>query len=701
MKYKNMLTISALGLVAFIMVVLTLIVSLTVRKQNQTVSEKALKNAFTIIEYQLTDLEKKLITDARQFVVSANLVSELSLIESYKQRPDGHTMSKFNHVSLIGNLYATASAGNLSQAIVYGADGELVALVKMDGNTVSGAFPYKENDSPVFLMTQVKKGEEISENGFSIVETWPFDPALLTTAVAETETSVFKPEEAAIQLQATTAAIEEKFHFKTKTKKKRVIGMVSLASAIGEAFSSKVATFSGTEVMVFSSKGAGSGTIKSYTDFSLDQLDSVPVGFKTQKADILSDTIKIEGQGYVRGILPVRIEKLNIGAVVALHSEAIATANTRQIISFLSIAALVCVVLILPLVFLAASSMVKPIRKVVSGLENIAQGDGDLTLSLDIKSKNEIGELANWFNLFIGKLRGVISDVKQSATSLDTSSDELFQLSSQMSGTTDEMSSKFSLVAQETTEMSDNLSSIAAAMEEASTNVSVVVSAMEQMTHSVHEISSNSNKARDISQTAVEQTDQASADIALLGQTAKEIGTVIETITDISEQTNLLALNATIEAARAGEAGKGFAVVANEIKELAGQTAKAALEIKEKITSNQASTQKTVAQINEVTGIVNDINTINATIAAAVEEQTATTKEISDNISQMSSGIQEVNEHVNQSSDSAAQISENINLTSRSAQALSETSTTVSSSSENLSRLAAELQKRVAVFKTD
>ena len=89
MKYKNILTISALGLVVFIMVISTLIVSLTVRKQNQNVSENALINAFTIIQYQLNDIEKKLISDARQFVVSANLVSELSLIESYKTIPIG------------------------------------------------------------------------------------------------------------------------------------------------------------------------------------------------------------------------------------------------------------------------------------------------------------------------------------------------------------------------------------------------------------------------------------------------------------------------------------------------------------------------------------------------------------------------------------------------------------------------------------
>ena len=132
MKYKNILTLFALGLVISIMVVMTAIVSVTVRKQNQNVSMDALRNAFTIIQFQMSDLEKKLSTDARQLILSANMVSELDLIASYKQRSDGYSMSRFNHVSMVGNLYSTASAGNMSQACAYGADGEMVAFVMIE-----------------------------------------------------------------------------------------------------------------------------------------------------------------------------------------------------------------------------------------------------------------------------------------------------------------------------------------------------------------------------------------------------------------------------------------------------------------------------------------------------------------------------------------------------------------------------------------
>jgi methyl-accepting chemotaxis protein len=124
----------------------------------------------------------------------------------------------------------------------------------------------------------------------------------------------------------------------------------------------------------------------------------------------------------------------------------------------------------------------------------------------------------------------------------------------------------------------------------------------------------------------------ASSNINQLGEAANTIGKVIETNTDISEQVNLLALNTTIEAARAGEAGKGFAVVANEIKELAKQTANATQEIKEKIGGIQGTTSTTVRQITEITQVITIVNDVVTNIATAVEEQSAATLEIADNV---------------------------------------------------------------------
>ena len=158
-----------------------------------------------------------------------------------------------------------------------------------------------------------------------------------------------------------------------------------------------------------------------------------------------------------------------------------------------------------------------------------------------------------------------------------------------------------------------------------------------------------------------------------LGDAAREIGKVTETITAISEQTNLLALNATIEAARAGEAGKGFAVVANEIKELAKQTADATLDISRKIDITRQSTSATAKDITEITAVIDDINEIVAQIASAVEEQSATTQEVTENLSQAFTGIGEVNANISYGATAAGEIARDITYVNSAAAEISTT----------------------------
>jgi methyl-accepting chemotaxis protein len=128
--------------------------------------------------------------------------------------------------------------------------------------------------------------------------------------------------------------------------------------------------------------------------------------------------------------------------------------------------------------------------------------------------------------------------------------------------------------------------------------------------------------------------------VGKLGDSSQEIATVIKLINGIAEQTNLLALNATIEAARAGEAGKGFAVVASEVKELAQETARATEDISKRVEAIQADTAGAVDAISQISTVIGEINDFQATIAAAVEEQTATTNEMNRNVAEAATGTQ-------------------------------------------------------------
>ncbi len=348
---------------------------------------------------------------------------------------------------------------------------------------------------------------------------------------------------------------------------------------------------------------------------------------------------------------------------------------------------------------MSAYQMIKPISATVVMLKDIAQGEGDLTKRLEVKTKDEVGDLARWFNTFIEKLQAIINDIAGNVTVLTTSSSDLSDLSGYMATGATKMSTKSDNVASAAEEMNSNLTSAAAAMEQASTNVNMVVASTEEMTATINEIAEKSEMANNISADAVSQAQSVTSKMDKLGVVAKEIGKITEVITEISEQTNLLALNATIESARAGEAGKGFAVVATEIKELAKQTSEATLKIKEQIGDIQSSTSETATEITQITQIINNVNEIVSTIATAVEEQSVTTKEIANNISQASHGISEVNENVAQSSNMAEDITKNISEVNQSVSEMSNSSSKVNISAESMSELAGQLKDLVSKFK--
>ncbi len=267
----------------------------------------------------------------------------------------------------------------------------------------------------------------------------------------------------------------------------------------------------------------------------------------------------------------------------------------------------------------------------------------------------------------ITQLKQVEAALENTVQSLASAAQELTAVSQQMASNSEETAAQANVVS--------------AAAEQVSRNVGTVASAAEEMGASIKEIAKNANEAARVATTAVKVAEKTNATVMKLGESSAEIGNVIKVITSIAQQTNLLALNATIEAARAGEAGKGFAVVANEVKELAKQTAKATEDIGRKIEAIQSDTKGAVVAIGQIGTIIGQINDIQSTIASAVEEQTATTSEISRNVNEAALGSRE--------------IAQNVMGVAQAARSTTEGAANTKASAEDLAQLAVALQHLV------
>ncbi|WP_255574239.1 methyl-accepting chemotaxis protein [Austwickia sp. TVS 96-490-7B] len=353
--------------------------------------------------------------------------------------------------------------------------------------------------------------------------------------------------------------------------------------------------------------------------------------------------------------------------VVEAEQKVVDVRNTTRIITLVTM--LIASALMIGLAVFIARGIRGSVQLVRASVD--AMRRGDLTVPCRRTTNDEIGDMAASTESTRISLQSIMRQVGTAATSVAAASEELSATSSQLNNAAERSSGEAALATQSAGEVSSNVQTVAAGTEE--------------MTASIREISKNTTDAAGVAASAVQVADRTNTTVAKLGESSIEIGNVIKTITSIAEQTNLLALNATIEAARAGEAGKGFAVVANEVKDLAQETSKATEDIAHRVEAIQIDTEAAVAAISEIAAIISQINDTQATIASAVEEQTATTNEMGRNVSEAASG--------------ASRIADNIDAVARGVADTTSAASNTAQAADELARQATELQGLVGQFR--
>ncbi len=409
--------------------------------------------------------------------------------------------------------------------------------------------------------------------------------------------------------------------------------------------------------------------------------DAFTVGFEQYSA-LIDDMLAAsrdndtEAWSQLRGTAGPKVNQMSHSVMLLVEKEtdeaaaAAASARSGYQASRLQVSIVVAAGLVaaVALGILISGSIVRGLRRVERVCDALA--DGDLTVTANLRSRDEVGRMGRALDTAVGRLRGTVGSIEESAAALAVAAEEMSTSSSRTAATAEATSAQAGVVS--------------AAADQVSRHVQAVAAGAEQMGSSIQEIATNATQAAAITRQAVTATEVTSETVNRLGDSSRQIGNVVKVITTIAEQTNLLALNATIEAARAGDAGKGFAVVAGEVKELAQETAKATEDISRRVEAIQADTTGAVRAIADIAQVIGQVNDFQLTIASAVEEQTVTTAEINRSVGEAAVGSGEIAVNI-------AGVAGAADLTT---QGISDTQGSVSS----LARMSADLRSLVGQF---
>lgn len=354
----------------------------------------------------------------------------------------------------------------------------------------------------------------------------------------------------------------------------------------------------------------------------------------------------------------VKQEEVSANKIVSDAEKEVSTTTIQLIVTVLA-----CLSATLVISTYITRQITKSLKTVDSTISALAQGD--LTKRSRLSHKDQIGVMGNNLDTALDHIHSSIDTVTQSTVVLSSSAEEMAATSTQIDMLTSGVASQAEAVNQE--------------VQQVNTNVENLAAAAEQMGSSIREISGNAANAAQVAYDAVNEMGDVDAKIAHLKDSSQEIGEVINLIASVAKQTNLLALNANIEAARAGEAGKGFTVVADEVKKLAQETAQATQTISERIKAIQEGTTDISGSLDKVSSIITTINDYQTTIAAAVEEQTATTNEMTRSVHDSANSISTITSTVNRLAEDSRTASQGVAETKQAAGNLAETSSTLHS----------------------
>ncbi|HOK03173.1 MAG TPA: methyl-accepting chemotaxis protein [Spirochaetota bacterium] len=385
----------------------------------------------------------------------------------------------------------------------------------------------------------------------------------------------------------------------------------------------------------------------------------------------------------------------------------------------LFLSALTVILIVSSLVITAIFSMiisgfiVFPIKRLAKILKEVSQGDGDLTVRIEVRSNDEVGMMSKYFNIFVEKMHEIIKDVKESANLVSASSSEISStithfsdnaqsqaaFAEEISASVEEISASVSLIAERSDQQYESMKSLFSKL----MDLGKVIDEMGIKLSDTFELSKRMYNEANAEWSTIKVMSQSMEKIS---QSSKEMINIVNIINEISEKINLLSLNAAIEAARAGEAGRGFAVVADEISKLADQTASSLNDItrlirssEEEVTSGLSNAEITMKTIGSLLEGVTSISSMITTLNDYMTQQKESNGEVNREIHTLRDRTEEVKISLAEQNEAMKEILQSITSISSINQDTASGAEEMAASSESLAELAAKLKSKVDFFK--
>jgi methyl-accepting chemotaxis protein len=360
---------------------------------------------------------------------------------------------------------------------------------------------------------------------------------------------------------------------------------------------------------------------------------------------------------------------------------------------------LVIAIVVISILLIAKFTIIAPIHRLVDIVEDIAEGDGDLTARVKITSQDEISELAGGMNAFIQKLQFLVKRVVQNIELLSQNLTELHSSSEFIHQSTKQVTMESQIANEATQESAKQIATVSKIVNETENQMNDIEISLKEIASTNTEIADQSIKAEEITKNAVIVGNKAIDQVNLLNESARKITGISDIIIDISEKTDFLALNAVIESARVGEAGKGFAVVAAEVKNLAKQSNEAITDIRKILSATEKNILNTNKAIQGFSEVTNSLNEFILSVVDGIDVQNKSTAAISIQFNDFFSKMQEINRNMAKGSKATDEVSSKVKSVSLKNDEITKVGTELFQKTNELIEIKNNILQSISVFK--